>query len=131
MSESQDADFSGVVGDLHRASYQVTAWPYRISGDMFVTHLSGAPINSAVCRSGNTYNVHINEFSHANYEMLKKEPTNLVELDWKGECAESDKSSYIALHLLGARWPQPVQWLPAYAAGSLGAFWVIQRQFSV
>jgi len=28
---------------------------------------------------------------------------------------------------LGVRWPRPVELLPAYAVGSLGAFWVIQR----
>jgi len=28
---------------------------------------------------------------------------------------------------LGLRWPRPVELLPAYAVGSLGAFWVIQR----
>jgi hydrogenase/urease accessory protein HupE len=28
---------------------------------------------------------------------------------------------------LGVRWPRPVEVLPAYVVGSLGAFWVIQR----
>jgi hydrogenase/urease accessory protein HupE len=28
---------------------------------------------------------------------------------------------------LGVRWPRPVQLLPAYVVGSLGAFWTIQR----
>jgi hypothetical protein len=28
---------------------------------------------------------------------------------------------------LGVTWPRPVQLLPAYAVGTLGAFWLIQR----
>ncbi|SHG11782.1 Hydrogenase/urease accessory protein HupE [Microbulbifer donghaiensis] len=36
-----------------------------------------------------------------------------------------------SLSALTLRWPRPVQLLPAYAVGSLGAFWMIQRLLSV
>jgi hypothetical protein len=31
------------------------------------------------------------------------------------------------LRRLGVRWPRPMQILPAYVVGGLGAFWMIQR----
>jgi hydrogenase/urease accessory protein HupE len=33
----------------------------------------------------------------------------------------------VPLRQLGVRWPRPAELLPAYAVGSLGAFWLIQR----
>ena len=32
-----------------------------------------------------------------------------------------------AFKVLQVRWPRPVELLPAYVVGSLGAFWTIQR----
>jgi hypothetical protein len=32
-----------------------------------------------------------------------------------------------AFRLLEIRWPRPIEHLPVYALGSLGAFWTIQR----
>jgi hypothetical protein len=32
-----------------------------------------------------------------------------------------------AFRVLEVRWPQPIEMLPAYAVGSLGAYWTIQR----
>jgi len=31
------------------------------------------------------------------------------------------------LRRMGLRWPRPVQILPAYVVGGLGAFWMIER----
>lgn len=89
------ATLPGVVGDLPRASYQATASPYSISGGRIVTHLSGTPIRMAVYKSGDKYyGARSNEFGYANYEILKKGPANLVELD-KGEYKQKDQSSYL------------------------------------
>jgi hypothetical protein len=32
-----------------------------------------------------------------------------------------------AFRVLAIRWPSPMQALPAYAVGTLGAFWAIER----
>jgi hypothetical protein len=50
---------------------------------------------------------------------------------------EAGQLLFVALVLLLARsfrtlqvrWPRPVELLPGYAVGSLGAFWTIQRLF--
>ena len=91
----RQATLPAVVGDQPRASYQVTASPYTISRGRIVTHLSGTPVSMSVYKSGDTYfGARSNEFGHANYEILKKGPANLVELN-KGEYKKKDESSYL------------------------------------
>ncbi|SHG11660.1 Protein of unknown function [Microbulbifer donghaiensis] len=83
------------VGEVVRASYQVSASPYRIKNGKIITELSGTPISMAVYKSGDKYyGARSNEFGHANYEILKKGPANLVELN-KGEYKEKDQASYL------------------------------------
>ncbi len=91
----RDATLPGASGDLARASYEVLASPYTISGGKIVTQLGNTPIGMAVYKSGDTYyGARTNEFGYANYEILQKGPANLVKLG-KGEYETKDQSTYL------------------------------------
>jgi hypothetical protein len=94
-------------GDIAKGAYQTTASPYEISGGKIVTHLSSTPITMAVYKSdaaqaGNTpreqptyYGARSNEFGYANYEILLKGPTNLVELPKGINIPDKDQAKYL------------------------------------
>jgi hypothetical protein len=94
-------------GDIATDAYHTTASPYEISGGKIVTHLSSTPITMAVYKSdaaqaGNVpreqptyYGARSNEFGHANYEILLKGPTNLVELPKSANIPDKDQAKYL------------------------------------
>lgn len=103
----RNALLPSLSGDLPQRSYQTTAATYDISDGKIVTYMSGTPIAMAVYKStasqgGNTpreqptyFGARSNEFGFANYEILLKGPSHLVELPKSAEIPNKDQAKYL------------------------------------
>ncbi len=81
----RNATLPSEFGNVAKSSYQTVSSPYSIQNGKLVTTLGNTPLELAVYKMGEAYyGARSNEFGFANYEVLEKEPANLVTLG-KGE----------------------------------------------
>ncbi len=85
----------GAVGDPAEATYQVVPTPYSIKNGGIVTMVGNTPFAMTLYRLGDkVYGARSNEFGYANYEILAKGLSNLVELG-KGEYEKESQDAFL------------------------------------
>ncbi len=80
---------------LQRALFVAAPTPYSIRNGRIVTMIGSTPIEMTVYKMGDKYfGARSNEFGFANYEIVTKDPANLVSLR-KGEYEKESQEAFL------------------------------------